>query len=230
MEQRCRFWCLEGEQHQGDLNDSPLESDLEEVVGEAISQEERDRMESSLTAEADPWMKPESRRYEPFHESLRIEIEENPVYTDFDRNAEEEAEFDRRVEKCPATDDVKDDLGDADTSDSESSGSDSSSESDTDEVLSRSVAPDFQGHSDLVWRQGFRVYQHRKSKILHLDPNDGQNTFICGRKSGAGYRAFNQSIFMQECKCKQCSQGRPVRNFQGAIDALDRALKRARKD
>ena len=223
------FGVLEGEQYRGDLNDSPLNSDLEDIIDGAIPQEERDRMESALTEKDDPWLKPESRRYEPFHESLRIEIAENPLQTDFDRDTDEEAAFDRRVEKVPATDDFKDDFGDADTSDSESSGSASSVESDTDEVLSKSVAPAFQGQSDLVWRQGYQVYQHCKSKILHLDPNDGQNTFVCGRKSGAGYRVFTQGIFMQEWKCKQCSQGRPVRNFQGAIDALDRALKRARK-
>ena len=111
------FGVLEGDQHPGDLIDSPLDSDLERIVDEAIHPEERDRMESSLTAEDDPWLKPESQRFEPFHESLRIEIAENPLQQDFDRDSEEERAYDKKVDKVPPTDDIKDDFGDAETSD-----------------------------------------------------------------------------------------------------------------
>lgn len=37
------------------------------------------------------------------------------------------------------------------------------------------------------------MYQRCKSKILHLEPGDGQNTFICDRKLGSGYRVFGHA-------------------------------------
>ena len=186
-------------------------------------------MEACLTSRDDPWMNPESQKYEPFHESLRIEIQDNPLQSDFDRDSEDEAAFGKMIERVPPTDDASRNFGDEGTSDSESSGSTSSLESDTDEVLSKAVSPSFRKHEVLVWRHGFKVHQHSKSKILHLDPCDGLGTFVCGRKMGPGYRPFEQNICMDQRKCIQCSNGRPVRNYDGAINVLDRVLKRARK-
>ena len=70
------------------------------MLKEAFPPEKRESMEACLTSRDDPWMNPESQKYEPFHESLRIEIQDNPLQSDFDRDSEDEAAFGKMTKRC----------------------------------------------------------------------------------------------------------------------------------
>ena len=115
------FGIVEEESHLGDFGESPEDHELSRPLKEAIPPEEKESMEACLTSQDDPWLNPESRDYEPFHESLRIEIRDNPPQTDFDRDSEDEAAFKRQIERVPPTDDSNEDIGSEDTSESKSS-------------------------------------------------------------------------------------------------------------
>ena len=81
-----------------------------------------------------------------------------------------------------------------------------------------------------TWKENCLVYQHVKSKALHLLPKDDNNEiFLCGRKSSSAYRLFNNPIFQSSWRCKQCEAGKPIRSYETAIAALDRAVKRLKK-
>ena len=81
-----------------------------------------------------------------------------------------------------------------------------------------------------IWKENCLVYQHVKSKALHLLPkDDNSDVFLCGRKNSAAYRLFNNPIFQDSWKCKQCEVGKPIRSYETAIAALDRAVKRHKK-
>ena len=81
-----------------------------------------------------------------------------------------------------------------------------------------------------TWKENCLVYQHVKSKALHLLPKDDNNdVFLCGRKSSDAYRLFNNPIFQFSWRCKQCEAGKPIRSYETAIAALDRAVKRHKK-
>ena len=81
-----------------------------------------------------------------------------------------------------------------------------------------------------IWKENCLVYQHVKSKALHLLPKDDNNdVFLCGRKSSSAYRLFNNPIFQSSWRCKQCEAGKPIRSYETAIAALDRAVKRHKK-
>ena len=116
----------------------------------------------------------------------------------------------------------------ADDSDSGSSDSSSSSLAGSDDdifgVIHGSPA------EPQIWKEHCLIYQHVKSKALHLLPKDDNNDVsLCGRKSSNAYRLFNNPIFQNSWKCKQCEVGKPIRSFETAVAALDRAVKRHKK-
>ena len=81
-----------------------------------------------------------------------------------------------------------------------------------------------------TWRENCLVFQHVKSKTLHLLPKDDSNEiFLCGRKSSSAYRLFNNPIFQSSWRCRQCEVGKPIRSHETAIAAIDRAVKRLKK-
>ena len=109
----------------------------------------------------------------------------------------------------------------------DTSSSDSNS-SETDRILSKAVqCPQ---ESSFVWRPQCDVYQHRKSKVLHLKPClDLFNTFVCGREPSDENVKFGGIIRIDEWKCWQCDAGRPIRSVASVVGILDVALKRVRR-
>ena len=114
------------------------------------------------------------------------------------------------------------------TESSESSSS-SSSDDDMDEDLD-------QCHEDgrsLVHqvRESCLVYQQIKTKTLHLLPlRFCSDRFICGRSKAASHKPFKSSVEVQHWRRKQCRQGKPLRDMGSMTEALDRAVKRARRE
>ena len=81
-----------------------------------------------------------------------------------------------------------------------------------------------------LWKEGCVVYQHVKSKALHLAPTgDDLGSFLCGRKISEAYKVHCSNIVSESWKCKQCNAGRPIRSMETAVMALDRALKRHKR-
>ena len=114
------------------------------------------------------------------------------------------------------------------TESSESSSS-SSSDDDMDEDLD-------QCHEDgrsLVHqvRESCLVSQQVKTKTLHLlRVGSSSDRFVCGRSKAASHNPFKSSVEAQHWWCKQCRQGKPLRDMGSMTEALDRAVKRARRE
>ena len=115
-------------------------------------------------------------------------------------------------------------------SDSDSGSSDSSSSSScgSDDEVFGAIRCD--RVEQVVWKEGCIVFQHVKSKALHLCPKDDTvKTFLCGRKVSQAYKIFSSPVFCNEWKRKQCNVGKPIRSIETAVAALDSALKRHKK-
>ena len=118
---------------------------------------------------------------------------------------------------------------------SSSSTSDSDAESCLDEVVENLAQPPPQ---DVVAAGGAlqrsqpaaNLYQHRKSKVVHLLPLSG-HSFLCGRQlSDDYYRQCSQLLVVDSMKCQQCrrhAEGRVRDNHDAQIEA---AVKRARRE
>ncbi len=175
--------------------------------------------------EKDAWEQPGAERFSTLHECLSLErdmiigdeaFEEFPGYIDKEK-----------VEKHIA--DAGLSFSEEDRSESDSSESSSGSESDSsvDEVINKSL----QHEQDVYrWKDGCDIYQHRKTKVLHLKPQlDPKNTFLCGRSLSAEHQLFKSVIGMDKWRCRQCDSGKPVRSIEMAIHLIDKAVKRSRK-
>jgi len=113
-------------------------------------------------------------------------------------------------------------------SDSGSSDSSSSSSCGSDDDIFGTISGERAERT--MWKEGCVVYQHVKSKALHLYPEkDAVESFLCGRKISKAYKIFTSPVYCNEWKCKQCNVGKPVRSYETAVAALDRAFKRHKK-
>ena len=127
----------------------------------------------------------------------------------------------------PAFEAVSDDyLFDDDACSSSDSSSDNSEGTD-DEVLS-SLGID-RCQEPLVWKTGCSVFQHRRTKTLHLFPTGPGSSFLCGREKNSDYIPFALMVHSDEWKCRHCEKSRPIRSVEGMCDALDLALKRIKR-
>ena len=169
----------------------------------------------------DPWETPEAAHFETLHEAFAIEARENPQNV---------IDWGPNISEIVCNDTCWDDDGNFAGSDSgsDASSSSDSSSSETDVVLSKAVQ--FPPQSTFEWRPQCDVFQHKKSKVIHLKPClDPFNTFVCGRELTGEYLKFEGIINMEEWKCRQCDGGRPIRAIASAVGALDSALKRVRR-
>ena len=70
-----------------------------------------------------------------------------------------------------------------------------------------------------------------KTKTLHLlSMGSSSDRFVCGRSKAASHKPFKSSVEVQHWWCKQCQQGKPLRDMGSMTEALDRAVKRARRE
>ena len=175
--------------------------------------------------EKDVWEQPGAERFSTLHENLSLErdmIIGDEAFDEFPGYIDKE-----KVEK--RIDDAGLAFSEKDQSESDSSESTSGSESDSsvDEVIDKSL----QHEQDVYeWKDGCDIYQHRKTKVLHLKPRlDPKNTFLCGRALSAEHRLFKSVIGMDKWRCRQCDSGKPVRSIEMAIHLIDKAVKRSRK-
>ena len=104
---------------------------------------------------------------------------------------------------------------------SDTSSSSTSSTSDEAQALGRGL------HGTPAWNPGCEVYQHRRTKTLHLLPA-GCEGFICGRRRTAEHRPYPGPILCAAQQCAQCDGGKPIRSAVGIVEALDRAKARRR--
>ena len=102
-----------------------------------------------------------------------------------------------------------------------SSSSSTSSTSDETQTLSRGT------HGAPRWKPGCEVFQHRRTKTLHLLPA-GCEGFVCGRHKTAEHRPYPGPILCAAQQCAQCDGGKPIRSAVGIVEALDRAKARRR--
>ena len=102
-----------------------------------------------------------------------------------------------------------------------SSSSSTSSTSDEAQTLSRGM------HGTPRWKPGCEVFQHRRTKTLHLLPA-GCEGFICGRRKTAEHRPYSGPMLCAAQQCAQCDGGKPTRSAVGIVEALDRAKARRR--
>lgn len=118
--------------------------------------------------------------------------------------------------------DLQDVLSDNDSSDEFSSTSSSSGDSILEDAKIVADHP-------VIWKPNCEIYQHRRSKTLHLLPmGDDKGTFLCGRQLGEEFVAFNSTIVTEFWKCKQCQAGRSVRGVEASAAIMDQAFKRRR--
>ena len=117
---------------------------------------------------------------------------------------------------------------------SSSSTSDSDAESCLDEVvenLAQSPPQDVVAAGGALQRSqpAANLYQHRKSKVVHLLPLS-VHSFLCGRQlSDDYYRQCSQLLVVDSMKCQQCrrhAEGRVKDNHDTQVEAV---VKRARR-
>ena len=113
----------------------------------------------------------------------------------------------------------------ASDSDSSDSSSDSGSSCDANLQLAgehrASVSPKVEG--DCV------LYQHSKTRTIHMMPKgSSERKFVCGRSATADHKVFMSIVYTPNMRCKQCLNGRPLRDVGALNEALQSALKRQR--
>ena len=80
------------------------------------------------------------------------------------------------------------------------------------------------------WRDGCVVWQHRRTRTLHLvSVSDSQvgGTFACGRSITTAHVLASRNAHVASMRCSQCERGKHVRTTGAVLDALD-AIKRRR--
>ena len=112
--------------------------------------------------------------------------------------------------------------------DSNSSSDSSSSSSDTDDEVLGSLGIS-RCQRPLVWKTGCSIFQHKRTKTLHLLPIGSGNSFLCGREKTADYDPFLLMVHSEEWKCRHCDRSRPIRSVDGMCHALDLALKKIKR-
>ena len=111
--------------------------------------------------------------------------------------------------------------------------SESSSSSSSDEDMDEDLDQCHEDGRSLVHqvRESCLVYRQIKTKTLHLLPlGSASDRFICGRSKAASHKPFKASVEVQHWWCKQCRQGKPLRDMGSMTEALDQAVKRARRE
>ena len=112
--------------------------------------------------------------------------------------------------------------------DSNSSSDSSSNSSDTDDEVLGSLGIS-RCQQPLVWKTGCSIFQHKRTKTLHLLPIGSGNSFLCGREKTADYDPFLLMVHSEEWKCRHCDRSRPIRSVDGMCHALDLALKKIKR-
>ena len=114
----------------------------------------------------------------------------------------------------------------ASDSDSSDSSSDSGSSCDATNLQlagehRSSVSPKVEG--DCV------LYQHSKTRTIHMMPKgSSERKFVCGRSATSDHKVFMSIVYTPNMRCKQCLNGRPLRDVGALNEALQSALKRQR--
>eukprot|EP00435_Cladocopium_sp_Y103_P014911 s1303_g3.t1 len=105
------------------------------------------------------------------------------------------------------------------------SSSSSESESSSDESVDKLVLPDDPVAEKAQWDPDFEMYQHAKSKIVHLRAvGTQQPSFSCGVKMTPGFERVESVNFLQFRKCKRCTTAKPVKD----VGAMAAAFKKRR--
>lgn len=79
------------------------------------------------------------------------------------------------------------------------------------------------------WKPTCTIFQHRRTKTMHLLAAGVETSFLRGRKRDQERTQFTGAFLVDSWKCKQCDKGRPIRAKIGCAQVLDRALKRVKK-
>ena len=79
-----------------------------------------------------------------------------------------------------------------------------------------------------IWKQDCDIYQHSRTKKLHLLGSCSTQSFVCGRAKTSEYALFSKPIMAESWKCIQCDKGNNIRtaNMVAAGQACEDALKR----
>ena len=112
-------------------------------------------------------------------------------------------------------------------SDSDSSESSSDSASSGDENLQLAGAH----HAALKPKieSDCTLYQHSRTRTVHMLPKGSSEwKFVCGRSVTADHKVFMSMVCTSGMRCKQCLNGRPIRDIGALNEALRSALKRPR--
>ena len=73
------------------------------------------------------------------------------------------------------------------------------------------------------------LYQHSKTRTIHMMPKgSSERKFVCGRSATADHKVFMSIVYTPNMRCKQCLNGRPLRDVGALNEALQSALKRQR--
>eukprot|EP00435_Cladocopium_sp_Y103_P071582 s1104_g37.t2 len=105
------------------------------------------------------------------------------------------------------------------------SSSSSESESSSDESVDNLLLPDDPVAEKAQWDPDFEMYQHAKSKIVHLRAvGTQQPSFSCGVKMTPGFERVEAVNFLQFRKCKRCTTAKPVKD----VGAMAAAFKKRR--
>ena len=79
------------------------------------------------------------------------------------------------------------------------------------------------------WRDGCVVWQHRRTRTLHLvSVSDSQigGTFACGRSMKTAHVLASRNAHVASMRCSQCERGKHVRTTGAVLDALEAIKKR----
>ena len=118
-------------------------------------------------------------------------------------------------------------------SDVDSSSASSSDESDPSSTSShaddRAVAlGSAYGSVSEVVVDGCTLFQHKKSKTIHLCPVGSSGGFVCGRRVTDEHVKLSHHIHAQAWVCKQCRTGRPIKEVGALLAALEESARRRR--
>ena len=83
----------------------------------------------------------------------------------------------------------------------------------------------------VVWRANCHVYQHVRTKTLHLKAHgSGTDILVCGRHLGKDMKDVTGKVsVMSFNKCKQCNAGRPIKDVGSLAELLDTCSKKRRE-
>jgi hypothetical protein len=116
--------------------------------------------------------------------------------------------------------------GPEESSSSDSSSDESSGSSRADERAT-ALSVKYGSVSEVVV-DGCTLYQHKKSKTIHLSPAGSNGGFVCGRQVQSEHVKLSHHIHAEAWVCKQCRTGRPIKEVGTLLAALDESAKRRR--